>query len=110
MYSAVKVKCNRLYEYARNNEYVERPSRTVEIYAIDLLHVDSNSHTFSFSVKCSAGTYIRTLCVDIGKALGFPAHMSQLERTEVGPFTASETITFDELEQLKETEIGRAHV
>src|SRR5699024_4321465 len=56
---------------------------------------------FTFKVNCSRGTYIRTLCVDIGKKLGYPAHMSDLIRTEASSFTAQETITLPEIEQKK---------
>lgn len=104
MYSAVKVKGKRLYEYARANEYVERPARQVFIY--ELQHVDQDmdhTNTFKLEVVCSAGTYIRTLCVDIGKELGYPAHMSHLVRTEACSYTAEDTLTFKQLEQAKES-------
>src|SRR5690625_1449047 len=88
MYSAVKVNGKKLYEYARANEYIERPSRQVFIH--DLIQLEQNSkntNKFRFKVACSAGTYIRTLCVDIGKKLGYPAHMSDLVRIEACSFT-----------------------
>jgi len=99
MYSAVKVKGKRLYEYARANEFVERPRRTIQIDSITLLHVDEKDTTISFEVVCSKGTYIRTLCVDIGKKLGYPAHMSFLERIKTGSFTKEQSITFETIEK-----------
>ncbi|NLI67618.1 MAG: tRNA pseudouridine(55) synthase TruB [Bacilli bacterium] len=105
MYSAVRVKGKRLYEYARENKSVERPERTVTIYDIkrrkDLEELKDNA-SFTIEVSCSKGTYIRTLAVDIGKRLGYPAHMSKLIRIETDSFTIDETVTFSELEKAKE--------
>lgn len=98
MYSAVKVNGKKLYEYARANEKVERPSRTIQIHSIERLEMNEEDHTFRFRVVCSKGTYIRTLSVDIGKKLGFPAHMSFLERIQTGSFTKEESISFQQLE------------
>ncbi|HZG72243.1 MAG TPA: tRNA pseudouridine(55) synthase TruB, partial [Chondromyces sp.] len=85
MYSAVKVKGKKLYEYARQGIEVERPSRTVTIHELELLDerelFEGETITFSFRAVCSKGTYIRTLAVMIGERLGFPAHMSRLTRT-----------------------------
>lgn len=102
MYSAVRVKGKRLYEYARNNEDVERPKRKIIIHDIYLKGVQAASNSFTFQTTCSSGTYIRTLCVDIGKSLGFPAHMSKLVRIETSNFTQEETITLDQLIEAKE--------
>lgn len=102
MYSAVRVKGKRLYEYARNKEYVERPSRQVYIHDIELIQTFPTENTFKINVVCSEGTYIRTLCVDIGKELGYPAHMSNLVRTEASNFLANETVCFSQLEQAEE--------
>lgn len=100
MYSAVRVKGKRLYEYARENISVERPQREVTIHSISRLE-DKLVHDneIRFKVVCSKGTYIRTLCVDIGKKLGYPAHMSFLERIESDFFQKEESVTFDEIEQ-----------
>lgn len=104
MYSAVRVKGKRLYEYARENEVVKRPKRQIEIYKIKrtsgLLKGDT---TFNFQVHCSQGTYIRTLCVDIGRKLNYPAHMSHLIRVTVGSFSQKETITFSQIAKAKQT-------
>lgn len=103
MYSAIKVNGKKLYEYARNHETVERPSRKVCIHAISLLADELEDRCdFRFKVTCSKGTYIRTLCVDIGKRLGYPAHMKDLVRVETGGFTKQDALTFDMLEQARE--------
>src|SRR5690625_1058434 len=103
MYSAVRVNGKRLYEYARANEYVERPSRQVTIYElIQLQNKQKNDHVIKIKATCSAGTYMRTLCVDIGKALGYPAHMSDLVRIEACPFTKKDTVSFKEIEEAKQ--------
>lgn len=103
MYSAVRVNGKRLYEYARANEHVERPSRQVTIYELTQLKNEAkNNQTFNIKAVCSAGTYMRTLCVDIGKQLGYPAHMSDLIRVEACSFTKEDTVTFSELEAAKE--------
>lgn len=102
LYSAVRVKGKRLYEYARANIHVERPKRNVTIYNIvRISELMNNGTSFQFKVNCSQGTYIRTLCVDIGKKLGYPAHMSHLIRVEASSFTKEETITFTEIEKAK---------
>ena len=90
MYSAVKVNGKRLYEYARNNETVERPQRKAEIYSFErisepIIHED-NTQSWRFEVACGKGTYVRTLAVDTGKLLGVPAHMSDLTRLKSGGF------------------------
>ncbi|MDC3416357.1 tRNA pseudouridine(55) synthase TruB [Aquibacillus salsiterrae] len=99
MYSAVKVNGKKLYEYARAGVTIERPVRSILIKEIELLeHIDKRR--FRFLVVCSKGTYIRTLCVDIGRALGYPAHMSHLIRTQTGSISEQETVTFDEIEKM----------
>lgn len=104
MYSAIKINGKKLYEYARKGETVERPRRKVTIYEIKrIIREKELNETFLFQVICSAGTYIRTLCVDLGEELGYPAHMSYLVRTATGDFSQKDTITFEALEQLKQT-------
>lgn len=102
MYSAVKVNGKKLYEYARANEVVERPIRQVNIHQLQLLDVKDNR--IKLKIVCSKGTYIRTLCVEIGKALGYPAHMSGLERTETGFFSKEDTVTFEQLQEIETLE------
>lgn len=103
MFSAVKVNGKRLYEYARKGIEVERPSRVVQIYSIDLLdertHFEGKTLSFRFRVSCSKGTYIRTLAVMIGEALGYPAHMSDLCRIKSASFTISHSFSLEEIEQ-----------
>lgn len=102
MYSAVKVKGKKLYEYARANQTVERPVRRVKIYELtNLTQEEEALEKFKLRIACSAGTYIRTLCVDIGSELGYPAHMSNLTRIEASSFTTSDTVTFEEIEEAK---------
>ncbi|SEP58567.1 tRNA pseudouridine synthase B [Piscibacillus halophilus] len=103
MYSAVKVNGKKLYEYAREGIVIERPSREIQIHSIKMLSNEITWYNdydvrFRFKVSCSSGTYIRTLCVDIGQGLGFPAHMSDLKRTKVGNFDLKDTYTFQDLE------------
>ncbi|MCA0983283.1 tRNA pseudouridine(55) synthase TruB [Halobacillus yeomjeoni] len=103
MYSAVKVKGKKLYEYAREGLEVDRPERQVTIKELTLLsdevHHEEGTATFSIRVVCSKGTYIRTLCVDIGQALGYPAHMDTLVRTRTADIERADCYTFDEVQQ-----------
>lgn len=105
MFSAVKIDGKRLYEYAFEGIEIERPTRQVEIYELkrtsDIYYnVEDKTATFKFDVSCSKGTYIRTLAVDIGKSLGYPAHMSKLTRIKSGKISAEQTVTIEELEQI----------
>ncbi|WP_332690313.1 tRNA pseudouridine(55) synthase TruB [Halalkalibacter lacteus] len=105
MYSAVKVNGKKLYEYARAGKEVERPERNVTIHSLELLSdlsFQEEAATFRFRVYCSKGTYVRTLAVDIGQKLGYPAHMSDLVRTSSGPYTLEDSKTFEQLEEFKE--------
>ncbi|GLB59302.1 tRNA pseudouridine(55) synthase TruB [Cytobacillus sp. NCCP-133] len=106
MFSAVKVNGKRLYEYARQGIEVERPSRKVHIYSIELLDdreiLNGENITFRFRVACSKGTYIRTLAVMIGSALGYPAHMSELIRIKSASLTLDDCLTFEEIEERME--------
>ncbi|MGA9175553.1 MAG: tRNA pseudouridine(55) synthase TruB [Thermoactinomyces sp.] len=98
MYSAVKIKGRKLYELAREGKEIERPSRKVNIYELHLLGVENGPFPkIDFDVLCSKGTYVRTLCVDIGRALGYPAHMTSLVRTQSGPFYLDDCHTLEEL-------------
>ncbi|CAM3359016.1 tRNA pseudouridine(55) synthase TruB [Marinicrinis lubricantis] len=100
MFSAVKVGGKRLYELARQGQTVERKPRTVQVYAIELLFFQAVEPypILRFRADCSKGTYIRTLCVDIGKALGVPAVMSKLVRTQTGSFALSDCVTLEQLQ------------
>ncbi|MFY0542740.1 tRNA pseudouridine(55) synthase TruB [Brevibacillus sp. H7] len=101
MYSAVKVNGKRLYDLAREGLVVERKGRRVTIYDLTLHAIEATGDTvrISFACTCSKGTYVRTLCVDLGRALGYPAHMAQLVRVKSGPFTLADAIPLAELEE-----------
>lgn len=101
MYSAVKVGGKKLYEYARRGVEVERKSRKVNIKEIEIFGFSGNE--FSMRVACSKGTYIRTLCADIGKALGTGAVMSGLVRTKSGGFSIESAKTLDEIRTIAES-------
>jgi tRNA pseudouridine55 synthase len=103
MYSAVKVDGKRLYELARNGETVERKSRQVHIHAIHIIssNLNKTEPEIVIRVQCSKGTYIRTLCADIGRALGYPAVMAELVRTGTGGMTREQCVTLEELEEAK---------
>lgn len=102
MYSAIKVNGKRLYDMARKGITVERKARRITIYSLDVEKVELPLVTMR--VRCSKGTYIRTLCEDLGKALGTGAAMQSLLRTRVGQFTLQEARTLDELEHIAKTE------
>lgn len=98
MYSALKVDGKRLYELARNGIEIERQHREVEIYSAKVLAIDrTNGIKVLLDVHCSKGTYIRTLCADIGERLGCGGHMSFLLRKRAGPFDISAAYTLEEL-------------
>ncbi|WP_199623275.1 tRNA pseudouridine(55) synthase TruB [Paenibacillus alkalitolerans] len=106
MYSAVKVEGKRLYELAREGHTVERKPRTVTVYDIDVQEVrlEAPYPSVSFRVTCSKGTYIRTLCADIGRSLGYPAVMASLVRTGSGSIRKEQCITLAEAERLLSTD------
>lgn len=103
MYSAIKVNGKKLYELARKGRQVERKPRPVTITALELLGQEENGD-WRLRVECSKGTYVRTLCHDIGQALGCGGTMSALRRTRVGPFTQG--VTLEQVQQM--TDQGRA--
>lgn len=97
MFSALKQQGKRLYELARKGITVDRPARTVHIHSLEILEI--SEHSLSIQVRCSKGTYIRTLLEDMAKSLGSVACMSQLRRLQVDPF-ASQMISLDALEAM----------
>ena len=99
MYSAIQIDGQRLYDLARKGLEVERQAREIEIYALDVLSRQSDTD-FVIKVSCSKGTYIRTLCEDIGKILELPACMYSLERVECGGYKKENSVSLDELEEL----------
>ena len=102
MHSALKKDGKALYEYARAGETVEREPRDVTIHELELLDMDlaGDAPALRLRVRCSKGTYIRTLGEDIGKALGCGGHLTRLRRIATGPFTESQCITLEALEAL----------
>lgn len=97
MYSALKVNGKKLYELAREGKEIERKARPVDIYYIDILNMDLPE--VEIRVGCSKGTYIRTLCHDIGQMLGCGASMAELERTKSGQFSLDTALTLAVLEE-----------
>lgn len=99
-YSAIKIEGKRAYDLARKGEDVEIPPREVTIYSLEIeaVELDLPRPKVRFVVECSKGTYVRTLCHDLGQKLGVPAHMSSLVRTKSGPFDLSQALTFEQIE------------
>lgn len=97
MHSALKHNGQPLYKLARQGIEIERKARDVIIH--DLTLVETTDSTITLNVKCSKGTYIRTLAQDIGNALGFGAHLSMLRRTEVSPFDCTTIYTLEQIEE-----------
>ncbi len=100
MYSAIKVDGKKLYELARDGIEIERQPRRVRIEKIEILNLDLKKNKAVIKVDCSKGTYIRTLCDDIGRRLGSFAHMSALERTRSGRFGIEEAYTLEQIEAM----------
>ena len=100
MYSALKVNGKKLYELAREGKVIERKARPVKILDIQILEIDLPK--FRMEVSCSKGTYIRTLCHDIGEKLGCGGCMESLIRTRVSTFRIEDAKTLDEIETLKQ--------
>lgn len=99
MYSAIKVAGKKLYEYAREGKKVEVEPREIEIMDIKLENYKKNE--IQFSVRCSKGTYIRTLCEDIAVKLGTIGYMKELERTSINEFSIKDSINIEEIDDLK---------
>ena len=105
MYSAIKLNGKKLYEYARKNIEVDVKPREIEIYDIKLNKVDEEEKLICFTVHCSKGTYIRSLCEDIAQSLGTIGYMKELNRTKVGIFDIKDSTSIEELEDNKNDEI-----
>lgn len=109
MYSAVKVNGKRLYEYARAGETVERPERQAVIESFQrttepVYNEENKTQSWRFQVTCGKGTYVRTLAVDLGEKLGYPAHMSDLTRLASGGFSVGQAVTLAQVSELMENE------
>ena len=98
MYSAIKINGKKLYELARKGKEVERPPRQVTIHSLTL-EGREGERDFTLRVRCSKGTYVRTLCHDIGQALGCGGCMSSLRRTMAAGFTLRDAVTLDQVQQ-----------
>ena len=103
MYSALKVGGQKLVDLARRGETVEREARQIQIFELNAIPCERDTD-FILDVKCSGGTYIRTLCADIGSALGCGGAMASLERRETGGFPIDAAHTVEELEALTDEE------
>lgn len=104
MYSALRVGGKRLYELAREGAEIERQSREVSIFSSEVADIDRSDGTkVLFDVHCSKGTYIRTLCADIGERLGCGGHMSFLLRKRAGAFDLASSYTLERLAEMKDS-------
>ncbi len=99
MYSALKVNGKKLVDLARAGQTVERQAREITVFSIDVKETDTATD-YILDVHCSSGTYIRTLCADIGASLGCGAVMAELERREAGGFSVENSHTVDEIENM----------
>ena len=100
MYSALKVNGQKLVDLARKGIEVERNARDIHINNIKVVCIDEINGIYQLNVDCSKGTYIRTLCTDIGDALGCGATMTSLQRTKSGSFVLDESYTIEQLENM----------
>lgn len=103
MYSALKVDGKKLYELAREGKTIEREARDITIFSLEAAPTDAISD-YTLDVHCSSGTYIRTLCADIGASLGCGGVMASLRRTSAGGFDIADSTTLDALEQMSGSE------
>ena len=110
MYSALKVNGKKLYELAREGIEVERKARLVQILDIEIKDINLANREVTMVVSCSKGTYIRTLCYDIGKKLGCGGTMKQLTRTKVSQFQIEDSLTLNQIQELVRQEKMDEHV
>ena len=108
MYSALKYKGIRLYKYAREGINIERPSREIKIYSIKINIIDSNH--LSIKVKCSKGTYIRTLVEQIGEEIGCGALVSKLVRTSINDINLSKSVSLEDFLISSERDICERYI
>ena len=101
MYSALKVNGKKLYELAREGIEIERKPRRIHIHQIDILDISEDLREIKMVVSCSKGTYIRTLCYDIGELIGCGGCMKQLKRTQVSRFYVEDSLTLAQIEELQ---------
>ncbi len=108
MYSAIKVKGKKLYEYARKGIHIDIKPRNIEIYNIWLIGIKEKQ--IEFKVSCSKGTYIRSLCEDIAKQLDTLGFMKELKRLEVGSFKIEDAINIEQLEENKIQDLKKSFI
>lgn len=106
MFSALKCKGKKLYQLARRGIEVKRKARQIYIYGLEMTRLALPC--IYFEVRCSKGTYIRSLCVDIARELGCPGHLSELRRTRSGPFSINQAISLEELKNRSAQDIDEA--
>lgn len=99
MYSAIKINGKKLYEYARKGQKVEIQPRQINIYDINLKNIDIENKKITYQVKCSKGTYIRSLCEDIANKLGTIGYMSKLNRVQVGNFNIKDSVDINDISE-----------
>ncbi|MDO8885445.1 tRNA pseudouridine(55) synthase TruB [Candidatus Oleimmundimicrobium sp.] len=111
MVSAVKIKGRALYKLAREGKEVDRPSREITIHSIDFLKMESGPYpVVTFKVKCSKGTYIRTLCADVGDFLGCGARLKKLIRTSCGNYSLDDAHSIEEVKELASSSTINDHI
>lgn len=110
IYSAIKVNGKKLYEYARKGEEVEIKPRPINIYELKLLEINKNENTIKLNVKCSKGTYIRSLCEKIAEELGTIGYMYDLLRTKAGSFSINQSVNIEEIEEILESSSNKEKV
>ena len=110
MYSAIKINGKKLYELARKGREVERQPRPVTIHALELLGWPEAGEDFTLRVVCSKGTYVRTLCHDIGQALGCGGCMSSLRRVKAAGFTLADSVVLEAVQQAVDRGEGEARL
>ncbi len=101
MFSAIKINGQPLYKLARKGIEIKRPDRLIHVYELDLISFDLPY--IDLKIRCSKGTYVRSLCDDIGKALGVGAHIIALERTRIGNFRIEDSASIEEIGWKKES-------
>lgn len=107
MFSALKYKGKPLYELARAGIEIDRQPRTITVFHLEMVNFESP--LFTLEVKCSKGTYIRTLIEDIGQVLGVGAHVVELRRLMISPYETQTTFTFEQLEELQKENNNALH-
>ena len=109
IYSAIKVKGKKLYEYARNGENVKIETRKVNISDLKVLNYDEGQKQLELYIACSKGTYIRSIANDLGEKLGTYGHLIKLVRTQAGDFKIENSIKLDEFETIEQVKENLMH-